>query len=568
MTDLLEESEALTELLRADGEMVLERLDHYASTTPDRVFFYYGEDDTELTYRRFGELTDHIAGNLAARGIAKGDRVSVFTTNSKVATLAMFGIWKAGAVYAPVNFSFVGRLLAYQLDDTGPGLVITDSDLLPALLAVAADLARVPDVVLAADLPSDVTAPEITIDHWDTLLAPAERPDVIVSFDDPANVVYTSGTTGLSKGVVQPHRWMAGYTYGLRLPLRSDDVIYNDLPMYHVGGAIANVARAAWVGCEVAVWDRFSPSGFWQRIERRGASTAILLDVMTPWLMKAPEAADDRSNSLNKVYMQPLPSHHEEVARRFGFDLVYAGFGQTESGAPLTMFVEECPGGTPPELRRGRDQEEIAARARAVGLPVLPGRDVRQKGLMGRPGPFVDVAVLDEHDRVCPPGQPGQLSVRPKLPGMLFLEYLGKPEATVAAWRNLWFHTGDAAVVDESGLFAFVDRLGDRIRVRGENLSSFQVEDLLSQHDGVQMVAAFAISSGEGDEDDVVAYVTPVEGRTLGEDDLHRFAEQVMPKYMRPKHIRVVGDLPRTPTNKIEKYKLRRDILAQVRPGA
>jgi carnitine-CoA ligase len=127
---------------------------------------------------------------------------------------------------------------------------------------------------------------------------------------------------------------MAEYTRGLRRLITPDDVIYNDLPMYHVGGAIANVGRAVWAGCEVAVWDRFSPSGFWDRIGSRQATAAILLDVMIPWMMKAPERAGDRRNTLNKVHMQSLPQHHAGVARRFGFHFVTAGFGQIESWAP------------------------------------------------------------------------------------------------------------------------------------------------------------------------------------------------------------------------------------------
>jgi acyl-CoA synthetase (AMP-forming)/AMP-acid ligase II len=241
--------------------------------------------------------TDSIAGNLAAHGVVKGDRVSVFSTNPLAATLLMFGIWKAGAVYALVNFSFAGRLLAYQLDDTAPRLLVTDPGLLPAVNAVADQLTHLPTLVL---------------------------------------------------------------------------------------------------------------------------------------------------------YTPPAGAHDH------------------------------------------------------VGDPQ-------------------------------PVGRPGQLAVRPKLPALIMSQYLGKPEATVTAWRNLWFHTGDAAVLQPDGMFDFVDRLGDRIRVRGENLSSFQVDDLLNQHERIQLTAAFA--------------------------------EDTMPKYMRPRHIRVVPDVPRTPTNKIEKYKLRSRLLDERADG-
>jgi crotonobetaine/carnitine-CoA ligase len=183
---------------------------------------------------------------------------------------------------------------------------------------------------------------------------------------------------------------------------------------------------------------------------------------------------------------------------------------------------------------------------------------------MGTATPFLEVAVLDERDQPCAVDQPGQLAVRPKLPSVILSEYLGKPEATVAAWRNLWFHTGDAAVLRSDGMYDFIDRLGDRIRVRGENLSSFQVEDLLNQHPKVQMSAAFPIPASDGDEDEVVAFVVTVEGEDVSEQDLHDHARETMPPFMRPKHLRLVPDIPRTPTNKVEKYKLRARILHEL----
>src|SRR5699024_5653099 len=151
--------------------------------------------------------------------------------------------------------------------------------------------------------------------------------------------------------------------------------------------------------------------------------------------------------------------------------------------------------------------------------------------LMGLPSPFFQAAVLNERDERCAPGEPGQLALRPRLPALIMHEYLGKPEKTVEAWRNLWFHTGDAAVQHEDGMFAFIDRLGDRSRVRGENLSSFQVEDILHQHPLVSLAAAFAIASSEGDEDDIVVYVAAEAGADLSEQMLHDYAADNMPKY-------------------------------------
>ena len=572
------DQDALLALLDADGGLVLDALDRWVSTDGNRTFLSYGEDDVALTFAEFGRLTDDLAGNLARLGVGKGQRVSLFLRNPLVTSLWMFGIWKAGAVFCPINFSYTGRLLRYQLDDTAPVLLVTERGMLPPLLDVQPDLAAPPPVVVydapegAHDhVPDDDVVPVhgYTEIPYEQMLAPADRPDVPLDYDDIANVVYTSGTTGPSKGVVQCHRWMNQYTWFMRRTLTSEDVVYNDLPMYHVGGAMANVVRAAWVGAQVSLWDRFRPTEFWDRVERSGATTAILLDVMIPWLMNAPTRPDDRRNTLNKAHMQPLPLNHQEVARRFGIDFVTAGFGQTESGGPLMSIIEELEAGagTPPELYRGRSHDEMLQLVTDSGAVMLRGGEVTRKGYMGRPSPFIAAVVLDEHDMECGPDEVGELALRPLLPAMFVQEYLDKPEATVRAFRNLWFHTGDAAVQDASGTYFFVDRVGDRIRRRGENISSFHVEDLMNQHPDVALSAAFPVPAQDGDEDDVVVFVQTEPGRTLDLEALPAWLDSAFPRFMRPQHVRVVQEIPRTPTNKIEKYKLRTQILRELTEG-
>ena len=562
----------LTATMNAAGELATERLDHWATTTPDRVFLYYGEDDVTVTFAEAKRRVDAIAGNLAAAGIEKGHRVSVFTKNAMVATLCMYGIWRAGAVYAPVNFAFSGRLLDYQLRDTGPQLVITDGALLPALNEVVAQLPTKPQVSVYIAPPGahDHVAshpkvnPEVKELPWATLTADRAAPDVVLEMDDPAQIIYTSGTTGAAKGVLLPWRQLAQYTYPMRMLTTPEDVVYNDLPMYHVGGATANVMRAHWMGAECAIWDRFSPTEFWNRIAKRKATSAIFVDVMMPWLLKVPESPNDRNNTINKVHMQPLPLFHNAFAKRFGIDFVTAGFGQTESGCPLFVYIEETTQdeGTPKALYRGKSHDEVKAFAKETGIVVLEGEGIKRKGFMGLPVPFFDVTIRNDKDEECGVEEAGHLALRPKLPHILLKEYIGKPEATLTAMRNLWFHTGDAALKGRDGYFYFVDRLGDRMRVRGENLSSFEVEDLLNQHPSVQMTAVVAIRSTDGDEDDVVAFAVAIpdaKGK-LTPEELHAFALKTMPKHMRPRHIRVLDDLPKTPTNKVEKYNLRKQI--------
>ncbi|GAA2074721.1 ATP-dependent acyl-CoA ligase [Aeromicrobium halocynthiae] len=543
-----------SERLEFDFSTAVEALDHHARTTPDRVAVHYGETGQDTTYAELARTTDLIAGNLADRGLRPGAKVSVLTTQPLVATLAMFGAWKAGCLYAPINFQYTQDLLAYQLNDTDPDLLVVDVGLLPAVQAVHAALEQVPPtVVVGGEGP----------DTWDSLLAESTRPDVVVEWDMPANIIYTSGTTGPSKGVVQLHRWVNQYCWLGRRMLTPDDVVYNDLPMYHVGGAHFNVTRAIWSGASVSLWDRFSPHDFWRRIRGTGCTAAVLLDVMIPWLLGSEPSDDDRANPLNKVHMQPLPATHHEFAVRFGIDFVTSGFGQSEGGNPLAAVFEQLPEGegTPPELYRGRNHAQVHALVEAFDLVLVRGDEEVPKGIMGRELPHMEVTVRDTTDDECPPGQVGELCMRPRSPGVLFHEYLAKPAATVQAWRNLWFHTGDAAFADADGIFYYVDRLGDRIRVRGENISSFHVEELLAKHESVQLAAVVSVPSAVGDEDEIVAFIEMAEGHSFDANSLRSHCESTMPKFMRPRDVIVLEQIPRTPTNKIEKYKLRKQFL-------
>jgi len=560
--------------LRRDGEVIVHKLEQWAETRRDRTLFHYGEEDRLLSFGEFNALANAIAHSLSSLGIGKGDRISLFLMNPLVTALSMFGIWKLGAVYCPINFNYHGRLLSYQINDTQPKLLITEQCRVPALNEIQADI---PDIPVVLHQPAEdehdfeaqsaevvLHATSMPSGFRDLLEGSVSNPGIAIDYMDTANIIYTSGTTGPAKGVVQPHRWIHNYIYYNLKFTHPDDVVHNDLPLYHVGGAFANVGRAAWGGCTVAVWDRFSPSEFWKRIETAGATSAILLDVMMPWLLIPQESPEDRRNSLKQVHMQPLPEYHHAFAKRFGIDVVSVGYGQTESGAGFVGLIDELGDqeGTPPELMKGYRKEDAWRIAAELGVPILPGDSKIKKGFMGRPSLLLEAAVLDENDRTLGPGQHGQLAFRPRLPHLLLGEYFNKPEATLEAFRNLWFHTGDGGYQDDDGSYYFVDRMGGFIRRKGENISSYQIEDIITGHPRVGVCAAFPIPAEEGEEDDIVVYV--VSRGELSEKALRAWIATEMPKFMRPQHIRFVDALPQTPTYKVEKYKLKRQFLEGV----
>ncbi|SES63959.1 crotonobetaine/carnitine-CoA ligase [Salinibacillus kushneri] len=562
------EVKSFEETLGTEEELVTKQLEKWADEIGEKTFIYYGEEDRPISYQRFNELANSVANNLLERGVQKGDRISVFLKNPFITTISMFAIWKAGAVYCPINFNYTGRLLSYQINDTEPDILITERQMVPLLNEIHSDIPTLSLILYDPkegdhDYQSDCIHIEphenFTTASFDEILrSNTSNPNIHLNYYDTANIIYTSGTTGNAKGVVQSYRWIHNYTYIFRVFNKQDDIIYNDLPMYHVGGAFALVARGAFLGCTVALWDKFSPADFWKRIEVSKASNAILLDVMIPWLMNKEPSEVDYVNTLNRVHMQPLPKYHHEVAKRFGIHFVSAGYGQTEAGVGFVGLIDELGEnqGTPAHLFKGYTKKETTEIANSLQIPVKNGSRDLAKGYMGRTTPFYEAAVVNENDEICGTGEPGELVLRPRYPHLQLKEYFNKPVATIEAFQNLWFHTGDAGYKDEQDNFYFVDRMKDVIRSKGENISSYQVEDMVNQHSDVKVCAAFPVPAKEGGEDDIVIYVVS-QSETLNEDELKKWTQETMPKFMWPKHIKFIDELPRTPTNKVEKYKLK-----------
>ncbi len=384
--------------------LLVRKLEEWAESRPDKTFFYYGEEDRHLTYREFNQLANRMAHNLKEMGVNKGDRVSLFLHNPLITILSMFGLWKIGAVFCPINFLYKGRLLSYQISDTNPNLLMTENGCEPILNQIKSEIAGLPIIIHRPKKGEHGFRQEnsgLKLDHdfnqtsFDDLLEGDDsNPETELHYWDTANIVYTSGTTGPPKGVIQSYRWLQNYCYyGVEL-LHPDDVVYCDLPLYHIGGAFSLVGRASWRGCTVAVWDRFSASDFWNRIKASQASYTLLLDVMMPWLLQPEERPEDRFNTLRRAHMQPLPEYHHRFAKRFGIDFVnVVGYGCA------AMINETVDGeGTPKEFCKGFTRNEIIQVAHRLGMPVVPGNAGIRKGFMGKACMQHEVTILNEHD--------------------------------------------------------------------------------------------------------------------------------------------------------------------------
>jgi crotonobetaine/carnitine-CoA ligase len=494
-------------------------LERHASERPDDVFVRF-QSGEQWSYRETLDQTQRTAAALRTLGLAAGERLLVWLPNGADMLRAWFGASWLGATLVPINTSYRGRLLHHVVSQSGARLMIAHAALAGRLPETGAtQLERVvvrggavPDAAAGIEF---VGSESLESNAHIGAAHPVERWDVMM-------VIYTSGTTGPSKGVLTPYlqQYVVGrVSFGYLTP--ADRMLVN-LPMFHIGGPTA-VIGALSAGASIALFESFRTQSFWHDIRSTG-STAIsgLLGAMISFLLKNPPQADDADNPLRRVVLSPLTPQTVRLARRYRFDY-FSGFNMTELSVPLVTDL---------------DSTAFAS--------------------CGRPRSGVECRVVDEHDIELPPGQVGELIVRTDLPWAMNVGYQGMPETTAQAWRNGWFHTGDLMSRDEHGNFYFVDRQKDAIRRRGENISSIEVETEVDEFPPVGEVAAIAVPSEHG-EDEVMVVVAPKPGMQVDPAELISFLLPRMAHFMVPRYVRVLPELPKTPTNKIRKADLRRE---------
>jgi crotonobetaine/carnitine-CoA ligase len=499
----------------------------HVEDVPDRVAML-DVDGHRSTYRELQDTYRTWSDAFRRLGVVPGDNVVTMLPNSFVAFEAWLGVAWLGAVEVPVNNAYLGDMLRYLLDDSQASVLVIARRFLDRLEGIAGDLQHlrtvvVPDAAPDEDLPS---LPFAVLDGA-AFFAGATPADDLPGPEryDIAALIYTSGTTGPSKGVLVP--WAELNEFASMPPdgmIEDDGGYYTVYPAFHVSGKSA-LYTAARYRAHIVIRETFSLSEFWDDIRRFDVKAAGLVGPMASLLMLAPPHPDDAKTPLEKVYMGPLIPQVEEFKARFGL-VVGSGFGMTEIGVPL-----------------GTDGFNLA-NATSCGRvrPGYPGYQVR---------------IVDEHDEEVPVGTVGELIVRADEPWVITPGYFNQPERTAEAWRNGWFHTGDAFRRDEDGNHYFVDRIKDAIRRRGENISSFEVEAAVSQHAAVQECAAIAVPSELG-EDEIKVLVVAVGGSTLDPAELIDFLEPRMPRFMLPRYVEVVAALPKTDaTYRTKKVELR-----------
>ncbi|WP_210321200.1 AMP-binding protein [Aquibium microcysteis] len=491
-------------------------LERWAATQPDKLFAIFA-DGTRWTYAQTLRETIRTANALRALGVRQGERVMVWLPNGMECLKVWFGLNYLGAVFVPLNLAYRGNLLRHAVSLTEARLGIVHADLYRRLGEI--ERARLEEIVVLCGegepLDGLKVLPSAALESDDDTAPALERP---IAPWDMQSIIFTSGTTGPSKGVMSSYMHL--YAMAAAAPfLRSDDRYMINLPMFHSGGVMPVTAMLIHGGSIVMV-DSFNTETFWRTVRETGITTAVLLGVMGSFLLKQPPGSDDRNHTLRTCTYVPLNDTAPQFHARFGTE-IHTHFNMTE-----------------------------------ISMPIVSQPNPTALGSAGRKRDGVDVRIVDENDCEVPVGTVGELVVRTDCPWALNHGYAANPEATMRAWRNGWFHTGDGFRMDAEGNYYFVDRLKDAIRRRGENISSFEVESEVLAFPAVREAAAVAVKS-EVAEDEVMAVVALREGESFDPAELIAFLRPRMAHFMIPRYVRVVDALPRTPTAKIEKVKLR-----------
>jgi len=506
-----------------------------AARLGDKTFLLF--EERRVSYAEAERVSNRVANGLAALGVERGQNIAVFMNNCAEQLWLFFALCKLGACVVPINTAAKGELLLYYVEQSDAEAFIVEASLAERWLEIQARAPKVRQAVLFDE--AGPMAPELAArfahpvsDYWQLEQAPDTPPEVEVKHSDLAFLSYTSGTTGPSKGNMATHAHMlsAGFDAALGYGYTPDDVIYACLPLFHGNAWLVSCLPAICAEASFAISRWFSGSGFWDEIRRHGATQFNSLGAMTNIIWAQPRRPDDADNPVRQCLVVPTPKEiYHDFERRFGLTFTSL-YGLTDFGL-VTLKAADAP----------REKWASAGKVR----------------------PEVELRIVDDDDFEMAPGETGEIVLRHREPWFAAVGYYNMPEATLAARRNLWFHTGDRGWLDADGWLYFADRKKDAIRRRGENISSYEVEQIILSHEAVEDAAAFAVPS-EMSEDEVMVSIVLRPGAALSEAELIAYCQDNMSYFMVPRYVEFRADLPRTMSEKVEKYKLKAEAVSRL----
>jgi carnitine-CoA ligase len=489
-----------------------------AEATPDARFVTF--EGTGRIYAEAFEGARHAAAALAHLGIGRGDKVAVMLGNSLDFLDLWFGVSLLGAVLVPVNTGLRGEGLAYIVEHSESELLIVE-DNLAEFVDSALPSGKGPEQRFVRGGDGDHSLGALLAGSY-----PA-APEAELDPDDLASILYTSGTTGLPKGVMNCHNSYATAALEFTqryVQVRDDDVLYTSLPLFHVNAQSLTTCGSLVSGRPMVLAPRFSASRFFDDLRAHDATVFNYIGAMLTMLFKQPERPEDADNPARLTVGGAAPAElWTDFEDRFGLEILEI-YGLTETAT-------FCLGNPPDDIRVGR---------------------------IGKPVSWSEVRIEAEDGSEAPGDEPGEIVIRSKRPQTLFLGYYRNEEATEKAMAGGWFHSGDRGSRDSDGYFTFRDRLKDVIRRRGENISSYELERIVNQHPQVAESAAVGVPSELG-EDDVMVVVVRKGEAALSPDELVAFCSERMAAFMVPRYVKFRDELPKTATERVQKFQLREE---------
>lgn len=487
-----------------------------------------------LSFNQTNKLSNRIANGLTELGIEKGEKVAVYMPNSDDYVITWFGILKMGAIMVPINTAYKMDFLQYIIDSSDATTLFIAEEYLERMPPIAKKIPKLKNVIVwTRDGGEKFEKHGFRFKNMTSYTEfisgqKSSEPKVKVTFMDYARLMYTSGTTGRSKGVMRPSAadYSSARNYAEIMDVGPDDVCFTCLPLFHSNAMVMTVYPALIKGAKTVVEEKYSASRFWNWIVDHKVTKFNIVGTISYFLWNTPPVPEEKQHNVKLVLGSPAPHDMiEKFMERFNIRFM-EGYGLTEIGQCTWM---------------------------------RPGEPFRV-GSCGKEAPNYEIKIANpETDEEVPRGEIGEIIVRPRIPNVMLHHYHKMPEKTVQDFRNFWFHTGDAGRMDKDGYIYFVDRVKDYIRIRGENISSFEVEKTVNQHPDVKESAAIAIKSDTGKyaEDELMILVILDKGKELEPEDLLKFLEPKMPYFMIPKYIRFMQSFPKTGTQRTQKNKLR-----------
>lgn len=501
-----------------------------ARENPDAPFLA-DADGGRLTYGQGYRRSLRAAGFFERAGVQPQQNVGIWMFNGCPYAIAWMGLGYLNATSVLLNTELRAHFLVHQLVDADLRCIVADPELLGALAEVADQAPALRTIIVVGEAPDDVSIPS----HWELVAWPDWRQEPEWSGSGPkpqdiASIMYTSGTSGPSKGVMMPHAHCALYGIGTMkcLDLTAADRYYISLPFFHANALLMQLGATILAGASAFTRRKFSASLWLSDIREQKTTVTNLLGATSAFVLGQPPSVYDRDHSLRASMNAPnVPDHEKQFRERFGIRDVVSGFGMTECNIPIW----------------GR-----------LGQPAPGAAGWVHTG-------HFDVYIADPDTELpVPPGEMGEILVRPKIPFGFMAGYFNAPDKTVESWRNLWFHTGDAATMTADGLVTFVDRIRDCIRRRGHNISASEVEAGVTSIEGVAEVAAYPVPSDlEGGEDEIMLAVVANPGVHLDPRQIGVQASKNLPRFARPRYIRMVDALPKTANGKVRRAVLKEE---------